>query len=163
VRFYLMELAGTDTDLHPTGRVAVFSNSVLFQAGTPLYKQMPGTEYAWHALIVKLSLSADYNGAAAIMLKAVSDIYDGYKGNIEAQHHQLEAWMDSAVDAPTIDSRIQLMPGGLQLSVRFPVEIRDATRVDQEITREVLGLMSSDERVKAAVMETPTIQATVKG
>ncbi|HEY2017890.1 MAG TPA: hypothetical protein VGH38_30510, partial [Bryobacteraceae bacterium] len=47
VRFYMMEMAGSGTDLYPTGRVAVFSNAVLFQAGTPLYKQMPGTEYIW--------------------------------------------------------------------------------------------------------------------
>lgn len=46
VPLYLMELAGTGLDLYPTGRIVVFSNSVLFQAGTPLFKQVPGTEYA---------------------------------------------------------------------------------------------------------------------
>ena len=55
VRFYMMELVGTGTELHSTGRVAVFANSILFQTGTPIYKQMPGTEYAWHELIAKLS------------------------------------------------------------------------------------------------------------
>jgi hypothetical protein len=61
IRFYLMELAGTGTSLNPTGRIAVFSNAVLFQAGTPLYKQIPGTEYAWHELIVKLADASDYS------------------------------------------------------------------------------------------------------
>ena len=42
VRMYLMELAGTGVDLYPTGRIVVFSNSVLFQATTPLFKQLPG-------------------------------------------------------------------------------------------------------------------------
>lgn len=42
VRLYIMELAGTGIDLYPTGRVIVFPNSVLFQAGTPLFKQIPG-------------------------------------------------------------------------------------------------------------------------
>src|SRR5581483_11500086 len=50
-RFYMMELVGSGTELHSTGRVAVFANSVLFQTGTPLYKQLPGTEYAWHELL----------------------------------------------------------------------------------------------------------------
>ncbi|MGC2646714.1 MAG: mechanosensitive ion channel protein MscS, partial [Candidatus Sulfotelmatobacter sp.] len=48
VRLYLMELGGSGLDFYPTGRIVVFSNSVLFQTGTPLFKQIPGTEYAWH-------------------------------------------------------------------------------------------------------------------
>ncbi|HXN51232.1 MAG TPA: hypothetical protein VN943_04785 [Candidatus Acidoferrum sp.] len=39
VRLYLMELAGTSVDLYPTGRIVVFSNSVLFQPGT---RNIPG-------------------------------------------------------------------------------------------------------------------------
>ena len=69
VRFYMMELAGNGAELNPTGRVAVVSNAVLFQAGTPLYKQIPGTEYAWHELIVKLSEAADYKMASRMILK----------------------------------------------------------------------------------------------
>ncbi|WP_128915204.1 mechanosensitive ion channel family protein [Granulicella sibirica] len=163
VRFYIMELAGTGTDLHPTGRVAVFSNSVLFQAGTPLYKQLPGTEYAWHELTVKLSLTSDYNGASEDLLKAVKAVYEGYRPQIEAQHKEMEAWMDSTVDAPVIESRLQLISGGLQFSARFPVEIRNASRVDEQVTESVLKLMDNDARVKAAVTETPAIKAAVQG
>lgn len=81
VRFYMMELTGTGTELHPTGRVAVFANSVLFQAGTPLYKQMPGTEYAWHELTVKLKLDTDYRPATDAILNAVTSVYDGYRAD----------------------------------------------------------------------------------
>jgi hypothetical protein len=66
VRFYRMELAGSGIEMNPTGRVAVFSNAVLFQAGTPLYKQMPGTGYAWHELIVKLSDTATTKSCARL-------------------------------------------------------------------------------------------------
>ena len=52
VRLYLMELAGTGVDLYPTGRIVVFSNAVLFQAATPLFKQLPGSEYTWHEVAV---------------------------------------------------------------------------------------------------------------
>ncbi len=55
VRLYLMELAGTGVDLFPTGRIVVFSNSVLFQAATPLFKQIPGTEYTWHEVAITLT------------------------------------------------------------------------------------------------------------
>jgi hypothetical protein len=55
VRLYLMELAGTGVDLYPTGRIVVFSNAVLFQATTPLFKQLPGAEYTWHEVAVALN------------------------------------------------------------------------------------------------------------
>ena len=61
VRLYLMELSGTGIDLYPTGRVVVFSNSVMFQAA-PFFKQLPGTAYAWHEVAV--TLAPDANSAA---------------------------------------------------------------------------------------------------
>jgi len=60
VRLYLMELAGTGIDLYPTGRVVMFSNSVLFQAAMPLFKQIPGTEYAWHEVVASLNPGSNY-------------------------------------------------------------------------------------------------------
>ena len=33
----------------------MFSNAVLFQAATPLFKQIPGTEYAWHEVVVTIA------------------------------------------------------------------------------------------------------------
>jgi len=163
VRFYMQELAGTGTELLPTGRVAVFSNSVLFQAGTPLYKQMPGTEYAWHELTIKLMPTADYKAAISTMLAAISQHYDAYRGEIETQHQQVESWMDTPIKAPTVESRTQLVDGGLQLWVRFPVMIREALDTDEKITETLLTLMSTNDTVKAAVVGQPAIKATVKG
>ena len=53
VRFYVAEYAESGVELFPTGRIVVFSNSVLFQPTTPLYKQLPGTHYTWHACDLK--------------------------------------------------------------------------------------------------------------
>ena len=163
VRFYVMELAGSGTELHTTGRVAVFSNAILFQAGTPLYKQMPGTEYAWHELTVKLTPTADYKAVSDQLLNAVNQVYAGYKPQIDAQYRQLEVWMDTPVAAPVIESHLQLVEGGLQLWVRYPVELRDAASTDDQITRSMLHLMANDTHVKEAVASAPAITAVVKG
>ena len=40
VRFYLRELGGTLEDLKPTGRMAIFSNAVIFQH-SPLFRPLP--------------------------------------------------------------------------------------------------------------------------
>ena len=163
VRFYILELAGSATDLHPTGRIAVFSNSVLFQAGTPLYKQMPGTEYAWHELTVKLATAADFRSAANTMLKSIQAIYETYRSHIERQHADLEAWMDASIESPTIESHLRLVEDGLQFWVRFPVEIRNASDVDEQVTDSLLRLMATDPAVQAAVTAPPIIKGVVKG
>ena len=163
VRFYMMELAGSGTELQPTGRVAVFSNSVLFQAGTPLFKQMPGTEYAWHELTVKLALSANYGPASESMVHVVKSVYSDYSAGIERQYRDVQAWMDLPTDAPRIDSRLQLVDGGLQLWVRYPVEIQKSAEIDERITQAFLTLMRENTEVKSAVTAPPAIRAVVKG
>jgi small-conductance mechanosensitive channel len=163
VRFYMMELAGTGNSLNPTGRVAVFSNAVLFQAGTPLYKQLPGTGYAWHELTVRLADAADYKTVCAAILKEVQEVYEGYRPAIEQQHKTVEQWMQASIETPAIDSRLQFTGGVFQLWARFPVEIREAAEIDEKITQALLQLMAGDALVKAAVVGTPSIQPSVRG
>jgi small-conductance mechanosensitive channel len=164
VRFYMMELAGKGTELNPTGRVAVFSNAVLFQAGAPIYKQIPGTEYAWHELIVKLSETANYKQASEAILKVVHSIYDGYRHAIELQHRSVEQWMHTSITSPEVESRIQFDGGGsLQLWARFPVQIKRASETDEEMTEALLQLLAESPEVKAAVAAIPLLQPSVKG
>ncbi len=163
VRFYVMELAGSGTELQPTGRVAVFSNAILFQAGTPLYKQLPGTEYAWHELTAKLGETADYRKAASAILALIEKVYEGYRLKIEQQQRSVEGWMSAQLGTPAVESRLILVENGLQLLVRFPVEIREASGIDQQVTEALLKLMHEDESVKGAVTAPPAIKAAVKG
>ena len=111
VRFYMMELIGSGTELHPTGRIAVFANSVLFQTGTPLYKQIPGTNYAWHEITVKVKPETNYQPTLDAIRSAVDKVYGAYKTQIEKQHTQTEAWMDAALQRPQIETRLELTDG----------------------------------------------------
>jgi small-conductance mechanosensitive channel len=163
VRFYMMELAGSGTSLNPTGRVAVFSNAVLFQAGTPLYKQIPGTEYAWHELILKLNDGPDYKQVCSAVLKEVNAVFDGYRVRIEQQHRGVERQMQTSIDAPAVESRLQFNSGAFQLWVRFPVPIREASETDEKVTRAILDLIEKSPDLKKAVASTPVIQASVRG
>lgn len=163
VRFYMSELTGTGTELHPTGRVAVFANSVLFQAGTPLYKQMPGTEYAWHELTVRLKADSDYKAATQAILYAVTNTYETYRATIEQQHRQVEDWMDAAMEAPGIEPRLQLTEAGLQYAVLFPVEIKNASATDEAIVHTLLHDIENNDAVKNAIAAPPAVKAVVKG
>jgi len=163
VRFYMSELTGTGTELHPTGRVAVFANSVLFQSGTPLYKQMPGTEYAWHELTVKLKPDADYRAATDAILNAVTTTYNTYRASIESQHQRVEEWMDAAVEKPGIEPRLQLTDAGLQYAVLFPVEIKHASATDEAMIHTLLHDMENNDAVKNGIAASPQVKAVVKG
>ncbi len=154
VRFYMMELIGSGTELHPTGRIAVFANSVLFQTGTPLYKQIPGTDYAWHEITVKLKPGTDYLPATSAIRGAIETVYNGYKDTIERQHTKVESWMDTVLPAPGIEARLQLSDG-LSYAVLYPVRISDAGATDEKVVEGVLGAIAHEESIDGP----PTVRA----
>jgi len=163
VRLYMMELAGTGVDFYPTGRIVVFSNSVLFQAGTPLYKQIPGTEYSWHEVMVLIAPQGNHKVAQEKLVAVVNEVYSSYRDEIQRQHRGIERRVDIQIEVPSPEARLQFADTGLELLVRYPVDIRRAPEIDEEMTRKVLHLVETDEALKAAVSGTPKIRSVVKG
>jgi small-conductance mechanosensitive channel len=160
VRLYLTELAGAGSDMHPTGRVVVISNSVLFM-GTPLLKQIPGTAYAWHEVVVKLERDSDYSLAERKLLEAVNSVYSLYRESIEEQHQSLKGLMTVSPVVPTPQARLQLVEKGLDLVVRYPVVLNRETEIDNQMARKVVEVIHNDPELKAAV-GSPTIRPAIK-
>jgi small-conductance mechanosensitive channel len=161
-RFYLMELVGSGTELHSTGRVAVFANSVLFQTGTPLYKQLPGTEYAWHELTAKLKPEADADAVSKALCAIVQKVYESYKTGIEAQQREIEGWMGAPLDPPRVDSHLRMTGDALQVAILFPVEIDGAAHADAAIAAEIIKAMQAEGPLKQGLAAMPTITAAIK-
>jgi small-conductance mechanosensitive channel len=163
VRLYLMELAGTGIDLFPTGRVVVFSNSVLFQATTPLFKQIPGTEYAWHEVVFNLVPGGNHKLAQEKLFQAVNAVHDQYREGFERQRGFIERRIEVQLKTPSPETRLQFGDSGLELLVRYPVEIRNESVTDEQVTRKVLEVIQSNPEVQAAVVGSPKIRAAIKG
>jgi small-conductance mechanosensitive channel len=163
VRLYIMELAGTGIDLYPTGRVVVFSNSVLFQAGTPLFKQIPGTEYAWHEVVIPLTPGSNYKLAQDKLFTAVNYVYEKYRASIEAQLGNIERRVEVQLKAPVLESKLQFTDAGLEFVVFYPVDIRQAAEIDDHVTRAILDVLQKEADLKAGVAGTPKIRAAIKG
>ena len=159
VRFYVMELALSGLEQLPTGRVAVFSNAILFQAGTPLYKQMPGTDYVWYEITARLLQTADLKAGTDAIVNEVQNVYNGYRARIEQQHQALESGTDTQIGSPAVESRLQLIDGGLQFIVRFPVNIRETSEIVGQLTQGMLQLLNTDEAVKKSVDGQPMIKS----
>ncbi len=163
VRLYLMELAGTGIDLFATGRVVVFSNSVLFQATTPLFKQIPGTEYAWHEVVFNLSPGGNHKLAQEKLFQAVNAVHDQYREGFEQQRSFIERRIEVQLKTPSPETRLQFGDTGLELVVRYPVEIRNESITDEQVTRKVLEVIQSEPEVQAAAIGLPKIRAAIKG
>jgi hypothetical protein len=64
---------------------------------------------------------------------------------------------------PRPEARLQFADAGLELLVRYPVEIRRAPDIDEEMTRKVLDMVETDTALKSALSGTPKIRSVVKG
>jgi small-conductance mechanosensitive channel len=163
VRIYLIEMAGTGIDLYPTGRVVAFANSVLFQASTPLYKQIPGADYSWHEVVVALTPDANVKLVQDKILGAVNSVYAQYRAAIERQYSQIERVVEIQLQMPSPEGRLQFADVGLEFTVRYPVEIRRAAEIDDNVTQKLLEALAAEPNLKAAVSGIPKIRAAIRG
>ena len=157
-RLYMMELGGKNADLQPTGRIVVFSNSVLFQSSA-FYKQIPGAEYNWHEVGLTLSPDSDYHLAEEKLLAAVQSVYGEYRETIEAQHQRASDSIHIQLSPPVPQGRLRFVDSGLEFVVRYPVDIRRAAEIDDEITRKLLETIEKEPKLKLVATSTPKIQS----
>jgi hypothetical protein len=163
VRLYMMELAGTGIDLFPTGRIVVFSNSVLFQPTTPLFKQLPGSEYAWHEIVVLLNPGGKYDLVLAQLMEAVRSVHVGYRDEFQRQLGDMERRMDIPLRPPEPQEQLQYSDAGLECAVRYPVGLHQASEIDEKITRKLAEMLGQQAELQASISGLPKIRAAVKG
>ena len=131
VRIYLMELG---PDGHSTGRIVVFSNSVIFQPSA-LYKQMPGIDYAWHTVTLTLSKESDFQLADKKLREAVDSVYQQYRDALDSQYRALQQSTELSMSAPKPDCRLRYTDAGVEFTVRYPVVLRDAAITDERFMK----------------------------
>jgi hypothetical protein len=71
--------------------------------------------------------------------------------------------MEIQLKSPTPEAKLQLSDTGMELVVRYPVDIRTASETDDQVTRSVIDAMNSDPQLKNAVVGSPKIRAAIKG
>jgi len=163
VRLHLMEVGGSETDRQPTGRVVVFSNAVVFQPTASFFKQIPGTRFLWHEVSLTLAPDSDYALAEKRILGAVEKVYADYHDRIEQQYREMERTLNIVTKVPKPCSRLRLTQSGLEVVIRFPVELDSATEIDDRITREVLLALEQQPRLRLVGSGTPNIQPVSEG
>ena len=159
VRIHLMELSGP-TDSQPSGRIVAFSNSVVFQAGPGIFKQIPGTNFIWHELKLTLASETDYHQAKERITKAVEEALGNYREAIATQQRAVERSLTS-VTAAELQPKIRLHygPTGIEVTIRYPVEIGKAAEIDDHIMHGLMAALERDPKMKLISAEIPTAKA----
>jgi small-conductance mechanosensitive channel len=163
VRFYMLELAGTGIDLQPTGRVVAFANAVLFQPTTPMYRQVPGTDFTWHEISIAVRPSGNHKLVEETMMQVIQSIYEKYQPVLDRQQRSIEQRFEVPFTPLKPRAQLQLSDTGLEAVVRYPVSLRHNVESDDEITRRLLALIAENEELQAAVAGLPRIRAAVRG
>jgi small-conductance mechanosensitive channel len=161
IRLHLMEVGSPETGREPTGRVVVFSNSIVFQSGASFFKQIPGTSYTWHQVALTLAADSNYQAAEKRLLAAVEGVYEHYREDIERQHRALQENLSIAVAVPRPYSRLHLTNAGMEVVIRFPTEMENSSQVDDAVTRAILHAIEESPRMRLVGSATPTIQTVV--
>lgn len=159
VRMHIMELGGP-SDSQPTGRVVAFSNSIVFQPTSGVFKQIPGTNFIWHELKLTLSSETDYGSAKQRLTQAIEKALEDYRENIETQQQNLDRNLN-AVSPTQLRPKVKLhySASGVEASVRFPVELGKASEIDDHVMKEIMAAMDKEPKVKLVSAEMPAVKA----
>ena len=158
VRLHLLELDTSTGDPQPTGRVVVFSNSVVFQPTSNFFRQLPGSNFGWHRVTLSLSPEVDYKVAKERIGHAVNEVFGEYRQEIERQHRTLEQNLTIPIAMPEPHTTVRFRDTSLEISTRYPVLLNDVSSIDDRVTRSILAAVDSEPKLKLVGSGNPTIQ-----
>ena len=162
VKLSLMELDGAGTThREPTGRVAVFSNAIVFQPSGNFFKQAPGTSFIWNEVRLTLAPDVDYRLAEKRILDAVDEVFARYRDRVMRDYRHLERDLNIMLETPKPQSRLHLSQSGLEIVIRYPAETYTAPQITDEISRRVLDAINREPSLRLAAQGIANIQSQV--
>jgi small-conductance mechanosensitive channel len=162
VKLSLMELDGAGTThREPTGRVAVFSNAIVFQPSGNFFKQAPGTSFIWNEVRLTLAPDVDYRLAEKRILDAVDEVFARYRDRVMRDYRHLERDLNVMLETPKPQSRLHLSQSGLEIVIRYPAETYSAPQITDEISRRVLDAINREPSLRLAAQGIANIQSQV--
>jgi small-conductance mechanosensitive channel len=142
VRMYLMEFAG-QSSASPTGRVAAFPNSVVFQVSAGLFKQIPGVNFAWHDITLSVPSGVDYSAIKEELFAAANEALTDYREEIKRQTIELQRTTSSNAGGDALPTvQLSYSAKGVDAHVRYPVHLSHAAEIDERMSRALLQVIS---------------------
>jgi small-conductance mechanosensitive channel len=147
VRLHLMETSAGE--YIPTGRVVAFANTIVFQPTAGLFKQVPGTNFLWHEITLRLAPETAYDSLKKRLLGVVDSVLADYHDEMERQNRAMAtSRMSASADALRPSIQIHFTSSALEVVIRFPVDLEHAAEIDERVTRELLRELAREPKVK---------------
>jgi small-conductance mechanosensitive channel len=162
VRFHLLELGSGGTDAQPSGRVVAFSNSVVFEPKSNVFKQIPGTSFVWHEISLTFSPEGNYRMIQERITTAVDAALKDYRDEMEQQMRHMERTLDS-ISSIELRPRtsLQTTASGNEVTVRFPVGLQNAAEIDDRVMREIYAAIDQEPKLKLVESGMPALRTDI--
>lgn len=155
----LMEYAGDNASSQATGRVVVFPNSVVFQPNGNFFKQAPGSNFTWNEVRFTLTPECDYRLAEKRLIEVVNQVFARYRDAVQREYHNMERDLNvPRLEMPRPQSRLRLGDAGIELVIRYPVQLYGAVQTADEVARRLVDAIKREPGLKLAASGTPSIQ-----
>lgn len=156
VRFHLLEMSDGATDAEPTGRVVAFSNSVVFQSTSGLFKHLPGIDFSWREIILQFAPDSDFHAIRDRLHKAIDNAYSDYRDSLDSQRRRMEMSL-SSISAAELKPRLRIhfTTSAIEVTVRFPVVVDKAGEIDERIISEIFAAIGHEPKLKLLNAELP--------
>jgi len=159
VRFHLMELSGGVADSEPTGRIVAFSHSVVFQATGGLFKQIPGTNFAWREVTLRFSSDSDYRQIRERLQGAIDRAFSDYQDFLEGQRRQMELSVTSIPSAELkARAHARFSTSATEVSVRYPVVADKSAEIAERMMSEIFAAIGHDPKLKLLDSQISTVK-----
>ena len=157
VRFHLLELGSGGTDAQPSGRVVAFSNSVVFQPASGVFKQIPGTSFVWHEIRLTFSPEGNTRMIQDRITTAVDAALKDHSEDMERQMRHMEQTLNS-ISAIELRprTRLHITESGIEVTVRFPVGLQNAADIYDRVMREIYAAIEQEPKLKLVGSGMPT-------
>ena len=154
VRIHLMELGGDE--YLPTGRVVAFANTIVFQPTAGLFKQIPGTNFLWHEITLKLAPETDYAAVKERLLRVVETVLGDYQEELERQNRAMEhSFVSTSANRFIPKVQVRFTSSALEAVIRFPVNLQQASEIDERVNHELLRELDREPQLKLVSSDGP--------
>jgi len=138
VRLHLMELSG-QPPRGPTGRIAAFANSSVFQASGGIFKHIHGVNLAWHDITLALPPKADPYAMKEKLSAAANQVLSEYSEDIARQTREIQKTTSlNASDAAQTQVQLRFSASAVEALVRYPVQLQHAAEIDERMSQELM-------------------------
>jgi hypothetical protein len=146
-------------DAQPSGRVVAFSNSVVFEPTSNVFKQIPGTSFVWNEISFTFAPEGNSRMIQERITTAVDTALKDHREEMDQQTHQMERTLNSISSIELRPStHLHISASGIEVTVRFPVGLQNAADIDDRVVSEIYAAIDQEPKLKLVESGMPTLR-----